>query len=54
VHAVIEHPLPPPKQRMLFDLTRNYASILVSKHREAIRALARALAEGETGDKQAA
>jgi transcriptional regulator with XRE-family HTH domain len=46
--------VPSPQQRMLLDLTRNYLGIPVRKHREAIVALARALAEGETGDKQAA
>ena len=46
--------VPSPQQRMLLDLTRNYVNIPVRKHREAIVALARALAEGETGDKQAA
>jgi transcriptional regulator with XRE-family HTH domain len=45
--------VPSPQQRMLLDLTRNYVNIPVRKHREAIVALARALAEGETGEEPA-
>ena len=39
--------VPSPQQRMLLDLARNYLNIPVREHREAIVALARALAEGE-------
>ena len=46
--------VPSPQQRMLLDLARNYLNIPVQKHREAIGALARALAEGEDGDEPAA
>jgi transcriptional regulator with XRE-family HTH domain len=46
--------VPSAQQRMLLDLARNYLGIPVRAQREAIVALARALAEGETGDKQAA
>ena len=46
--------VPSAQQRMLLDLTRDYVNIPVRKHREAIVALARALAEGETGDEPAA
>ena len=42
--------LPSPEQRMLLDLARNYLNIPVREHREAIVALARALAEGEDAD----
>ena len=42
--------VPSPQRRMLLDLTRNYVDIPVRKHREAIVALARALAEVENGD----
>jgi transcriptional regulator with XRE-family HTH domain len=41
--------VPSPQQRMLLDLTRNYVNIPVRKHREAIVALARALAEDQNG-----
>ena len=46
--------VPSPQQRMLLDLTRNYVNIPVRKHREAIVAVARALAEVENGDNPAA
>ena len=46
--------VPSPQQRMLLDLARNYLNISEPKHREAIVALARALAEGENGDDRAA
>ena len=45
--------VPSPQQRMLLDLARNYLNIPVQEHREAIGALARALAEGEDGDEPA-
>jgi transcriptional regulator with XRE-family HTH domain len=46
--------MPSPQQRMLLELARNYLNIPHPRHREAIVALARALAEGENGDDQAA
>jgi transcriptional regulator with XRE-family HTH domain len=46
--------VPSPRQRMLLDLARNYLNIPDPRHRAAIVALARALAEGENGDDQAA
>jgi transcriptional regulator with XRE-family HTH domain len=46
--------LPSPEQRMLLDLARNYLNIPVREHREAIVALARALAKGENGDERTA
>jgi transcriptional regulator with XRE-family HTH domain len=39
-----------PQQQMLLDLACNYVNIPVREHREAIVALARALAQGENGD----
>jgi transcriptional regulator with XRE-family HTH domain len=46
--------VPSPQQRMLLDLARHYLNIPVREQREAIIALARALAEGENGDERAA
>jgi transcriptional regulator with XRE-family HTH domain len=46
--------MPSSEQRMFLDLARNYLNIPVREHREAIVALARALAEGENGDKRTA
>ena len=46
--------MPSPQQRMLLELARNYLNIPHPRHREAIVTLARALAEGENGDDQAA
>ena len=46
--------VPSPQQLMLLDLTRNYVNIPLRKHREAIVAVARALAEVENGDEPAA
>jgi transcriptional regulator with XRE-family HTH domain len=46
--------VPSPQQRMLLDLARNYLNIPVREHREAIVALARALAEGKNEDEPAA
>jgi transcriptional regulator with XRE-family HTH domain len=46
--------VPSPQQRILLDLTRDYVNIPVRKHREAIVALARALAEDENGHEPAA
>ena len=46
--------IPSPSQRMLLDLARNFLHISDPSHREAIRALARALADGENGDDRAA
>jgi transcriptional regulator with XRE-family HTH domain len=43
-----------PQQRMLLELARNYVNIPVREHREAIAALARALARPENGDERAA
>ena len=43
-----------PEQRMFLDLARNYLNIPVREHREAIVALARALAEDENGNEPAA
>ena len=43
-----------PQQQMLLDLARNYVNIPVREHREAIVALARALAKPENGDERAA
>jgi transcriptional regulator with XRE-family HTH domain len=43
-----------PQQRMLLELARNYLNIPVREHREAIVALARALAKPENGDERAA
>jgi transcriptional regulator with XRE-family HTH domain len=40
-----EHFVPTPQRRMLLDLARNYLTIPDPRHREAIVALARALAE---------
>jgi transcriptional regulator with XRE-family HTH domain len=48
-----DHFVPSP-QRMLLELARNYLNIPHPRHREAIVALARALAEGEDGDDRAA
>ena len=38
--------VPSPSQRMLLDLARNFLNISDPRHREAVAALARALAEG--------
>jgi transcriptional regulator with XRE-family HTH domain len=46
--------VPSPQQRMLLKLARNYLNIPVRAHREAIAALARALAERQNGDEPAA
>ena len=46
--------VPSPQQLMLLDLTRNYVNIPLRKHREAIVAVARALAEVENGEEPAA
>ena len=46
--------VPSSQQRMLLDLARNYLDIPVPEHREAIVALARALAEGRSPDEPAA
>jgi len=46
--------VPSPSQRMLLDLVRNFLNIPDPSHREAVAALARALAEGENGDNRAA
>jgi transcriptional regulator with XRE-family HTH domain len=46
--------VPSPRQRMLLDLARNYLNIPDPRHREAVVALARALAEVKNGDDQAA
>jgi transcriptional regulator with XRE-family HTH domain len=46
--------VPSPSQRMLLDLARNFLNIPDPSHREAVAALARALAEGENGDNRAA
>jgi transcriptional regulator with XRE-family HTH domain len=46
--------VPSTQQRMLLDLARNYLCIPVRAQREAIVALARALAEGKNGDQPAA
>jgi transcriptional regulator with XRE-family HTH domain len=46
--------VPSPQQRMLLDLARNYLNIPIRAHREAIAALARALAERQNGDEAAA
>jgi transcriptional regulator with XRE-family HTH domain len=46
--------MPSPQQRMLLELARNYLNIPHPRHREAIVALARALAESENGDDRAA
>jgi transcriptional regulator with XRE-family HTH domain len=46
--------VPSPQQQMILDLARNYLSIPVREHREAIVALARVLAGGENGDDVAA
>jgi transcriptional regulator with XRE-family HTH domain len=46
--------VPSAQQRMLLDLARNYLGIPVRAQREAIVALARALAEGKNGDQPAA
>jgi transcriptional regulator with XRE-family HTH domain len=43
-----------PQQRMLLELARNYVNIPVREHREAIVALARALAKPANGDERAA
>jgi transcriptional regulator with XRE-family HTH domain len=45
---------PSPSRRMLLDLARSFLNIPDPGHRKAIAALARALAEGENGDNQAA
>src|ERR671915_151782 len=42
------------QQQMLLELARNYVNIPVREHREAIVALARALAKPENGDERAA
>jgi transcriptional regulator with XRE-family HTH domain len=46
--------VPSPQQRMLLDLARNFLSIPEPSHREAVATLARALAEGESGDDRVA
>ena len=46
--------VPSPSQRMLLDLARNFLNISDPRHREAVAALARALAEGENGDDRTA
>jgi len=46
--------IPSPSQRMLLDLARNFLNIPDPSHRQAVVALARALAEGENGDDGAA
>jgi transcriptional regulator with XRE-family HTH domain len=46
--------VPSPQQRMLLDLARNYLNIPVREHREAIVALARALAAAANEDDRAA
>jgi transcriptional regulator with XRE-family HTH domain len=46
--------MPSSEQRMFLDLARNYLNIPVREHREAIVALARALAKGENGDERTA
>ena len=46
--------VPSPSQRMLLDLARNFLNIPDPRHREAVAALARALAESENGDDRAA
>ena len=46
--------VPSPSQRMLLDLARNFLNIPDPSHREAVAALARALAESENGDDRAA
>jgi transcriptional regulator with XRE-family HTH domain len=46
--------MPSPEQRMFLDLARNYLNIPVREHREAIVALARALAEGEDTENRTA
>jgi transcriptional regulator with XRE-family HTH domain len=46
--------VPSPQQRMLLELARNYVKIPVREHREAIVALARALAKPENGGERAA
>jgi transcriptional regulator with XRE-family HTH domain len=43
-----------PQQQMLLDLARNYVKIPVREHRDAIVALARALAKPENRDERAA
>ena len=45
--------VPSPQQRMLLDLARNYLNIPVREHREAIVALARALAKTTNEDNSA-
>jgi transcriptional regulator with XRE-family HTH domain len=45
---------PAPNQRMVLDLARNFLNIRNPEHREAIGALARALAESGNGDDRAA
>jgi transcriptional regulator with XRE-family HTH domain len=45
--------VPSSQQRMLLELARNYLDIPVREHQKAIVALARALAEGETGEESA-
>jgi transcriptional regulator with XRE-family HTH domain len=46
--------VPSPQQRMLLDLARHYLNIPVREQREAIIALARALARPENGGERAA
>ena len=46
--------VPSPSQRMLLDLARNFLNISDPRHREAVAALARALAESENGDDRTA
>jgi transcriptional regulator with XRE-family HTH domain len=46
--------VPSPQQRMLLDLAHNYLNIPDPRHREAILALAEALAEVENGEDWAA
>jgi transcriptional regulator with XRE-family HTH domain len=43
-----------PQQQMLLELARNYVNIPVREHREAVIALARALAKPKNGDERAA
>jgi transcriptional regulator with XRE-family HTH domain len=42
--------VPSPQQRMLLDLTHDFLNVPVREHRQAIVALARALADGENRD----
>jgi transcriptional regulator with XRE-family HTH domain len=45
---------PSPSQRMVLDLARNFLNIPDPRHREAVAALARALAESDDGGQRAA